>query len=160
MKARPDKIKALEAVIVELRREHETLMRASLEAHAAATHAEAKQENKYDTRGLEAGYLAIGQSKRATEIAECLHRLQQFHRDGFKDSESVAAGSLLLLRRGEDSPNWYFLLPGVGGIKVMVEDSPIQVVSTLSPLAAELIGKESGESFQFQKQPCEILEIV
>ena len=33
-------------------------------SHEAATHAESKAENKYDTRGLEAAYLADGQRRR------------------------------------------------------------------------------------------------
>ena len=37
-------------------------------SHEAATHAESKAENKYDTRGLEAAYLADGQRKRVHEI--------------------------------------------------------------------------------------------
>ena len=40
------------------------MTKAALAAHEAATHSESKAEDQYDTRGLEASYLAGAQSKR------------------------------------------------------------------------------------------------
>src|SRR3989344_7944608 len=41
-------------------------------AHETATHEEKIAENKYDTLGLEAAYLAAGQAKRVEEIKQSL----------------------------------------------------------------------------------------
>ena len=44
--------------------------KAARATHAEATHEQSKPENKYDTRGLEASYLARGQSRQAAEILD------------------------------------------------------------------------------------------
>lgn len=41
-------------------------------AHAEATHEESRPEDKYDTRGLEAAYLASGQAKQAAEAKRAI----------------------------------------------------------------------------------------
>ncbi len=48
------------------------LKEAALATYEAATHEESKPENEYDTRGLEASYLAGAQAKRTAEIEELL----------------------------------------------------------------------------------------
>ena len=46
--------------------------RAAQTAYETATHEENIAENKYDTLGLEASYLAAGQAKRVEEIKQAL----------------------------------------------------------------------------------------
>ena len=48
------------------------LQKAAQASHAEATHESSKAENKYDTRGLEAAYLAGGQAKQAKEIQDAI----------------------------------------------------------------------------------------
>ena len=55
-------------IIARLTGELELYAKAAHAAHAEATHEQSKAENKYDTRGLEASYLARGQSKQAAEL--------------------------------------------------------------------------------------------
>jgi hypothetical protein len=57
----------LKKIIAKLTGELEVYFRAAEYARAEATHEQNKAENKYDTRGLEASYLARGQSKQAAE---------------------------------------------------------------------------------------------
>ena len=47
-------------------------------AHEAATHEENIAENKYDTLGLEAAYLATGQARRAEAIRQAMANWHQF----------------------------------------------------------------------------------
>ena len=54
--------------------ELEGYARSARAAHAEATDEQSKAENKYDTRGLEASYLAHGQSRQAAETAEALEQ--------------------------------------------------------------------------------------
>ena len=49
-------------------------------AHETATHEENIAENKYDTLGLEAAYLATGQVRRAEAIRKALANWRQFTR--------------------------------------------------------------------------------
>ena len=52
-------------IIQQLTGEVEVLFKAARAAHAEATHEQSKAEDKYDTRGLEASYLARGQSRQS-----------------------------------------------------------------------------------------------
>src|SRR6266704_5718362 len=62
----------LEQVIATLNENLSALEKAARAAHAEATHESSKAENKYDTRGLEAAYLAGGQARQAREILESI----------------------------------------------------------------------------------------
>ena len=60
----------ISAFITQLERDLVTMKEAARNTLQAATHEESKAENEYDTRGLEASYLAGAQSKRAAEIED------------------------------------------------------------------------------------------
>jgi len=155
----PDKQVVLAEVIAVLQREQDTLHRAAQEAYEGATHAEVKQENKYDTRGLESGYLALGQSKRALEIGESITRLVIVQRDGFPELQKVGAGSLVECHRSDGQSQWYFLLPRVGGMKVQAGSFAVQVISTTSPLGIELSNREADDEVVFQSKTITIAQI-
>jgi transcription elongation GreA/GreB family factor len=147
----PDKSRCYECVIAELKREQETLLRAAQEAYEGATHAEVKQENKYDTRGLESSYLAFGQSKRAVEIGENMERIKMLMRQPPTQSTAIQFGDLVELKKEDETKHWYFLVPGAGGFTIEDQAIRIQVVSGNSPLGAELRGKEIGDEVKVQK---------
>ncbi|MDB6057872.1 MAG: hypothetical protein JWO95_1716, partial [Verrucomicrobiales bacterium] len=48
------------------------LEKAARASHFEATHESSKAESKYDTRGLEAAYLAGGQARAAKEIIDAI----------------------------------------------------------------------------------------
>lgn len=80
--------------------------------HEAATHAESKAENKYDTRGLEAAYLADGQRRRLHEIETALAAYRNLQPTIGSD-ECVRVGALLCLEH--DGVERWFFLGGCGG---------------------------------------------
>src|SRR3546814_12851462 len=55
-------------IIATLEADREVARTVLAATHEAATHDESKDENKYETRGLEAAYLADGQRRRLNEI--------------------------------------------------------------------------------------------
>ena len=63
-----DKRSLIQEVIAKLMSELEVYFRAAQASRAEASHEQSKPENKYDTRGLEASYLARGQSRQAAEL--------------------------------------------------------------------------------------------
>ena len=65
-----DKAKLVETILKSLEKDLEVLREAEKSTREAATHEESKPENEYDTRGLEASYLAGAQSKRIIETEE------------------------------------------------------------------------------------------
>jgi hypothetical protein len=130
----------LSKVLESMARELDTLSRAADEARLSATHPEAKQENKYDTRGLEASYLAHGQSLRAS---------------------IVLAGTLIEVQDERlDTSLKVFLLPKVGGLKIENDGTVYQVLSTASPLGKELLGRNAGDSFEFKNHTYEIRDVL
>ncbi len=58
----------LQKIIGKLTEELGVYFRAAQNSRAEATHEQNKAESKYDTRGLEASYLARGQSRQAAEL--------------------------------------------------------------------------------------------
>ena len=70
--ARIKKSDLIERIIEALNESLAVLEKAARAAHDEATHESSKAENKYDTRGLEAAYLAGGQARQAREILESI----------------------------------------------------------------------------------------
>ena len=64
---RMNKRALIRKIVARLTEELEFYFRAAQASRAEATHEQSKAENKYDTRGLEASYLARGQSKQAAD---------------------------------------------------------------------------------------------
>ena len=132
----------LDKVIARLEREFETLAKAAREAHAGATNSEVKQEGKYDTRAIEASYLASGQSKRAAEIQSQIQKLQHLSIEDFK----------WVHVQKDSGESYYFVVPFAGGFTLDQEGTQIQVISTLSPLGTELLSRSAGDDFEFKNQ--------
>lgn len=134
----------LKQAIAHLERELETLSRAADEARGEATHSESKQESKYDTRGLEASYLAHGQSKRALEVHETIGKLKLLPMDELQDDAPIRVGALVTLEcAGTESR--VLILPFVGGLTLRAGTLEASAVSTTSPMGQELIGKQAGD---------------
>ena len=71
------KDRLLDAIRAELRARFDRLTRAAKDAHAAATDPGSKAESKYDTRSLEASYLAAGQARQLEDLARDVSQFQQ-----------------------------------------------------------------------------------
>ncbi len=142
-----DKKKLLELFIGELNRELTTIAEAAFEAHEAATNEESKAENKYDTRGLEASYLAGAQARRASELRDFINQLTKMNIKDYSNGDPIGATALVRLEdeRGEEKN--VFLVPKEGGAKVFLNGVPILMISPDSPLGQEVWQKQMGDSF-------------
>ena len=123
-----------------------------LAAHASrteATHESSKAENKYDTRGLEASYLARGQSKQAAELEAALAEFEKLGTKKFAAGDAITVGALVELAHGGENAI-YFLGPRAGGTEVLHDRKEILVITPQSPLGEQLLGKKSGESLQLK----------
>ena len=136
-----DKRLVLEAVIAALRAELEGYARSARSAQAEATDEQSKAENKYDTRGLEASYLARGQSRQAAETAQSLQLLQALTADA---RSTVADVGALVEVEHAGEVQLYFMGPAGGGTEVMVEGRAVIVITPQSPLGQQLAGKRAG----------------
>src|SRR5690606_26108242 len=104
-------------IIAELVRELEIYVKAADAARAEATHEQSRAENKYDTRGLEASYLARGQSRQASEIEQSIEQFQALDAKRFGANAPIDLGALVEVEtKGERS--FYFIGPRAGGTEV------------------------------------------
>ena len=124
--------------------ELELYFRAAQYARAEATHEQNKPENKYDTRGLEASYLAHGQSRQAAELEAAIVEFEKLNPRPLAAGEAIGLGALVELELGGER-SFYFLGPRAGGTEVMHDRKEILVITPQSPLGEQLLGKKSGD---------------
>src|SRR5256885_582468 len=119
------------------------LEKAARAAHAEATHESSKAENKYDTRGLEAAYLAGGQARQAREILESIKVYGSLAVKEFGAGDVIELSAVVELET-EGAIGTYFIGPRSGGLEVDYEGAEIMVITPQSPLGQQLIGKKAG----------------
>jgi len=137
-----NKSAVLARIVARLQAEVAQLTTAALATHAEATHEENKAEDKYDTRGLEASYLAHGQSKAAEEAAQAVAQFQAISLRTFAAGEPISLGALVTLEGGAR----YFFGPRAGGTEVESEGGTVMVVTPSSPLGRQLLGRRQGDA--------------
>jgi len=142
--------------------ELEIYFRAAQFSRAEATHESNKAENKYDTRGLEASYLARGQSKQAAELEAAIAEFQKLGVKKFAAGDAINLGALVELEHGGET-SIYFVGPRAGGTEVLHDRKEILVITPQSPLGVQLMGKKAGDqpqlTFGNTKQAAKILQV-
>jgi len=116
-------------------------------AHEAATGDDTKAEGKYDTRALEASYLAAGQAEQADELARGVAAVNACQFPEFQMDDPVGPGALV--ECDQEGELVYFLLaPGGGGMVCREPKSGISatVLGPEAPLREKLMGKTPGQS--------------
>jgi hypothetical protein len=134
----------IEAVISSLKREFESLMRASKESRGEASDGESRSEGKYDTRSTEANYLADGQAIQAEAAAAAAAAFKAMGARNFAAGDAIALGALVEVKMG-GSPTHFLIGPGAGGHEIEVDGKEITVITPQSPLGKQLLGLRSGE---------------
>ncbi len=139
-----NKRELLGQIVARLQSELELLTSAALATHAEATDEENKAEDKYDTRGLEASYLAHGQSKAAEETAQAVAQFEALSLRDYAAGEPIGLGALVTL----DGRNRYFIGPRAGGTEIALNGATILVITPQSPLGRQLMGRKEGATVQ------------
>jgi transcription elongation GreA/GreB family factor len=132
-------------------------------AHETATHEENIAENKYDTLGLEAAYLATGHARRAEAVREAMAAWRQFRPLPYDAAQGIQLGALVCLVDAGDQQQRLFLGPGGGSMKLEGGAGPVQVISLDAPLGRALLGKCEGDEVSIQigatRQTFEVLHV-
>lgn len=123
----------------------DVLQRAAQTAYEAATHEENVAENKYDTLGLEASYLATGQARRVEEIRQALKNCQAMTLTPHSSALGIQVGALIHLEAENGSEQWLFLAPDAAGLKLSLDGEAVTVITARSPLGAALLGKQHDD---------------
>ena len=136
----------LEKIIAQLKGELALFTATAQATHAEATHEENKAEDKYDTRGLEASYLAMGQLKQAEEAQLAVQTFEALTVRAFGPADAISLGALVVLEgKGRNS---YFIGPRAGGTEVRLDGQTLLVITPQSPLGRQLMGRKQGETLQ------------
>ncbi|NIP96107.1 MAG: hypothetical protein GWO24_22795 [Akkermansiaceae bacterium] len=136
------------ALIHQIHRELEAqlavMKSAAVEAIENATGDETKSDGKYDTRAIEAGYLAGAQAEQAERLAESIRLFRDFDPPIYRDDEAVGPGALVETEHGGEIV-YYLLAPAGGGHTVEYDGFDCTVLTPESRLYQELLGAHSGE---------------
>src|SRR5437660_11715290 len=138
------KTKLLARIVEALHNNLAVLDKAARAAHAEATHESSKAENKYDTRGLEAAYLAGGQARQAREILDSIKVYQSLQIRDFGPNDPIDLTAVVDLDAG-GSRSTYFIGPRSGGLELQYEGNEVVVITPQSPLGQDLVGRKAGD---------------
>lgn len=135
-------------IIQALEAELERFAKAARASHAEATDPQSKAEHKYDTRGLEAAYLAGGQARKVAELEETIAQFQKLKLIEFTPETPIDYGALVQIEmRG--GTTWYFIGPKAGGLEIVHDKEEITVITPQSPLGEQIFEKKQGDKFKF-----------
>ena len=137
------KAQLLQQIIASLSDSLALLDKAARTSHAEATHESSKAESKYDTRGLEAAYLAGGQARQAKEIMDSIKLYRALPVRDFASEEPIDLTALVELDV-DGARALYFIGPRNGGLEIECKRREITVITPQSPLGQHLMGKKAG----------------
>ena len=141
-----NKTSLLTQIVAALGQSLETLERAARASHAEATHESSRAESKYDTRGLEASYLAGGQARQAREIQDSMKAYGTLATRDFGPADLIDLTAVVKLETDGTSA-MFFIGPKSGGVEVNYKGDEITVITPQSPLGQNLVGKKTGQSW-------------
>lgn len=144
-----NKAALVQKIIAQLSAELEGYMRSARSAHAEATDEQSKAEGKYDTRGLEASYLARGQSRQAADTAEALEQFTALALRDFGPEDPIDVGAFVEVETQARRFS-YFIGPRAGGMEVVQNRREVVVLTPQSPLGRQLVGKKPGDRWESQ----------
>lgn len=142
----------LKKILSKLQDELESYTRAARAAHAEATDPQSKAENKYDTRGLEAAYLAGAQSRQAAETQNAIEAFQKMALKEFKPTDPIDLSAFVEVETRGDQM-YFFIGPSKGGLEIDHSNKEVTVITPQAPLGEQLVGRKAGDRFKWGAGP-------
>jgi cell division protein FtsL len=124
---------------------------AAMQAHETATHEENKAENKYDTLGLEASYLAEGQAKRVAQLESDLLSFKRLQIKYYKEDMAIGLGAVVCLRTEINTKKYVFISPVAGGVSFHFQDLEMILITETSPLGKAIKNKYLGDEIMIKQ---------
>ncbi|MBI5382755.1 MAG: transcription elongation factor [Opitutae bacterium] len=140
-----DKTALRHAILTALQAELALQTEAANTARDEATNEESRAEDRFDMRSQSAAYLAAGQARIASEVADAIAAYTALTVRAFRPDEPLAIGALVALE-AHGRRVWYFIGPQHGGLDVTVDGVKVTVVTGASPLGRQLVGRKVGDS--------------
>jgi transcription elongation GreA/GreB family factor len=138
------KAQLLKKIVAGLIESLDVLEKAARASHAEATHESSKAESKYDTRGLEAAYLAGGQARQAKEIMDSIKLYESLAMRDFAPGDPIDLTAVVELDT-DGACSTFFIGPKNGGLEVECQGKEVTVITPQSPLGQNLMGKKAGQ---------------
>ena len=152
----------IKAFITRIEADLLSIKQAAIATHDAATNEESKPENQYDTRALEASYLAGAQAKRAAEIDEVLNMFRTLPFKDFTLADPVQTTALVEVDL-DGKRSHLLMMPKGGGVSLKHGSETVQIVTPASVLGESILGLNVGQTTQFEVgtkvRECEIVAI-
>ncbi|MDZ3990503.1 GreA/GreB family elongation factor [Pseudomonas sp. Teo4] len=155
-----DKTTLLAQIVATLEHDMDVLRRAAQTAYETATAEENIAENKYDTLGLEASYLATGQARRTAEIRQALLTYQQLLLREYDPARGVQVSNLVTLEDEAGERRVLFLGPEAAGLKIGEGEELVTVITPRSPLGQQLVGKKVDDEVNLGAQVFFVMGVV
>src|SRR5450756_292165 len=138
------KAELIKQIVASLTESLEVLDKAARASHEEATHESSRAESKYDTRGLEAAYLAGGQARQSKEILDSIKAYEALATRDFAPGEPIELTALVELD-ADGTHSAYFIGPKSGGLEINYRHREIMVITPQSPLGQNLMGRKAGQ---------------
>jgi transcription elongation GreA/GreB family factor len=130
----------LDQIITVLENAYQNAVEAANQARDTATNGENVAENKYDTLGLEAAYLAHGQSQRAIDLKTEIAAFKNLAPTHCSADDEIRIGSMVVLTDESDNEQHLLIGPGAGGLKLIHVGKEFLVITASAPLGKALLG--------------------
>lgn len=151
----------VQAIVVKLESELASLKAIVDNARNEVIHGDMKQDGKYDTRAIEAGYLAGAQKRRLQELQNDIDSIKLISIES--NSTEVGVGSMVKVSKEEELKR-FFIVNASGGFSVEIENKEVMVISSKSPVAKSIWSKEQGDEFIMTSTSgeveCEIISVL
>ena len=143
-----NKSELFQTILLELENLHQGAVAAAQRAIETATDKASEAEIKYDTFGLEASYLAHGQSKRVAECETDLITFKKLKVTGHLPEDPVSIGSLVNIEDEKSAHQLVFISPVAGGLKVQYKQNVINLVTPSSPIGKAIMLSKLGDEIE------------
>ena len=150
-------------IISELEIVYQGAVDAAQRAYDTAVDEENEAENKYDTMGLEASYLAHGQSQRVEECLNDLITFKALHVIHVSPQTPISIGVLIYLEDEFGEEQIIFLSPVAGGLKILFDKREMTLITPSSPigkkLSSSIVGDEISVNIKNDVKRYEIIKV-
>ncbi|MFC3152948.1 transcription elongation factor GreAB [Litoribrevibacter euphylliae] len=149
------------AILSQLENQHALAVKSANEARDLATHEQSQPETQYDTVGLEASYLAHGQSQRVFDLDAMIQRYRNMTLRNFTSDDEIALSAYVELAYPDDTTKAFFIGPCAGGLELLIEEQKVHLITPDAPLARCMMGAYDGDEFELpgSNQTVEVVRI-
>jgi hypothetical protein len=121
------------------------LKSALADSEESASGAETKSEGKYDTRAIEAAYLAQAQAEQLSLAKESLGKFRRFVPPPYDLNDEIGPGALVEVEQ-DGEICFYFLAPTGGGLVTDYLGCEVTVVTPKSRMYQQLEERKLGDT--------------